>query len=238
MANDEYKLCSSCNLEKPRCDFSPDARATSGLQPACKACNNAKRLERRRADPEAARAKCREYVSRNRERVYAKNAESRARHAEKIKAQKKAAYDLVKNDPAFLAKRDAYTKSRKDIKREYDKNYRSRDPEGQKARARAWVKANPEKRAAVTRAYSARRRSQTDGGVSTRDLHEWTEAKPKVCYWCGSRCKSNYHVDHYVPLSRGGKHEIENLVIACAPCNLKKNAKDPFDFAREVGRLL
>jgi len=33
-------------------------------------------------------------------------------------------------------------------------------------------------------------------------------------------------------------HVVENLVIACMTCNLEKHAKDPFDFAREKGRLL
>ncbi|UQS94840.1 HNH restriction endonuclease [Pseudanabaena phage Pam1] len=238
MADAAYKQCASCKLEKPFAEFVRDARASTGLQPSCKACNNARRAARRRANIETVRARERAWFEQNRERVYANNAKSRERRAEAVRAGKKAYYERVKNTPEYIAKRDAYTKATKDKKREYDKRYRAQRPEKNLERATAWRKANPEKRAAVVRAYSARRRAQTDGGVSTRELHEWTMAQPKICYWCGAKCKKNYHVDHYEPLSRGGKHEIANLVIACAPCNLKKNAKDPLEFAREVGRLL
>jgi 5-methylcytosine-specific restriction endonuclease McrA len=32
-------------------------------------------------------------------------------------------------------------------------------------------------------------------------------------------------VDHVVPVSRGGKDELENLVISCRSCNSRKGAK-------------
>jgi 5-methylcytosine-specific restriction endonuclease McrA len=32
----------------------------------------------------------------------------------------------------------------------------------------------------------------------------------------------NWHIDHFVPLSRGGNHKIENLVPSCINCNMKK----------------
>lgn len=99
-------------------------------------------------------------------------------------------------------------------------------------------KRKAEKRSAIGIAYSARRRSQDAGGISTADLAKWKSAQPKCCYWCSNKRAKEYTVDHYVPLSKGGRHIIGNLVIACRPCNVRKNAKDPLDFAREVGRLL
>lgn len=101
-----------------------------------------------------------------------------------------------------------------------------------------WAMANPEKSRAIKQSYKHRRRTAEGDGIGGKDLAAWKSAQPKVCYWCGCRCARNHHVDHYVPLSKGGLHELANLVIACGPCNLKKNAKDPLDFAREVGRLL
>ena len=50
--------------------------------------------------------------------------------------------------------------------------------------------------------------------------------------------KKDYHIDHIMPLSKGGRHTISNLVVSCPTCNLQKNAKDPYQFAQERGRLL
>jgi 5-methylcytosine-specific restriction endonuclease McrA len=33
------------------------------------------------------------------------------------------------------------------------------------------------------------------------------------------------HIDHIIPVSRGGKNNLENLVLSCQSCNSKKGAK-------------
>jgi len=35
----------------------------------------------------------------------------------------------------------------------------------------------------------------------------------------------NYHVDHKIPLALGGTNDLDNLTIACPPCNLSKGIK-------------
>ena len=42
------------------------------------------------------------------------------------------------------------------------------------------------------------------------------------------------HVDHIIPLSKGGKHIPSNLAVACDKCNEHKHSKLPY----EVGVLL
>jgi 5-methylcytosine-specific restriction endonuclease McrA len=39
------------------------------------------------------------------------------------------------------------------------------------------------------------------------------------CQYCGSNAES---IDHVVPRSRGGRHEWDNVVAACRPCNTRK----------------
>ena len=239
MAAVSSKPCSRCGVEKPAADFSPDRRASTGLQPACRQCDAAASKVRRVANLERIRQRERDYYLHNKERVHANNRLSRARHPEKVKAGKKAWYEAVKDRPEFKARLREHTEANKEWKREYDREYRKRQgPEVQLERSRKWRAANPEKRAAIVHSYTARRRAQTKGGVSTTALAAWAKAARKVCYWCRTKCARGYHIDHYTPLSKGGAHELANLVIACGPCNLKKNAKDPLDFAREVGRLL
>jgi len=51
-----------------------------------------------------------------------------------------------------------------------------------------------------------------------------------VCQYCGS--SERLHVDHEVPLSRGGTNLFENLVTACGPCNQSKGPKLLSDWRR------
>jgi 5-methylcytosine-specific restriction endonuclease McrA len=122
-------------------------------------------------------------------------------------------------------------------KSSYDQVYRARYPEKYRQKARQWVKENPEKRRAIMFSYTARRRAKEKQGDSTAAIRKWIKSAKKVCYWCEVKCSREYHVDHYHPLSKGGRHEVSNLVIACPRCNLKKNARDPFMFAAMMGRL-
>jgi 5-methylcytosine-specific restriction protein A len=46
------------------------------------------------------------------------------------------------------------------------------------------------------------------------------------CYWCDSILTVLIRtIDHVVPLTRGGKHEPENLVACCSNCNRSKKNK-------------
>lgn len=106
------------------------------------------------------------------------------------------------------------------------------------ALARENTLQNPERVRLTARAVQGRRRAIQRAGVSPSAQVAWTKRQKKVCHWCGKRCAKDFHIDHIIPLSKGGAHELRNLCIACPPCNLRKSAKDPIDFAREIGKLL
>lgn len=135
---------------------------------------------------------------------------------------------------AYDARYGAANKSRI---RERQRRYHERTSERRLETARAWASRNKEKVRATKMAYKARRRQQELGGDPTALICAWERATKKVCHWCGVKCPKLYHVDHYVPLAKGGKHEVRNLVIACRKCNLKKSARDPYEFAATMGRL-
>lgn len=154
----------------------------------------------------------------------------------------RAAQDYAaRGGAAFKARKQEYDKKRNAAMVEALRDYHARTyPARRQAKiayATAYWKAHPDKARATKRAYRHRRRSLERQGVTGPELSAWCEAQVKQCYWCGSKCADSYHIDHYEPLSKGGKHELANLRIACPPCNYRKHAKDPLDFAREVGRL-
>lgn len=52
------------------------------------------------------------------------------------------------------------------------------------------------------------------------------------CQWCKRKVKrtgvavdGQAHLDHVIPLSRGGDHTMGNVVLSCRKCNCKKSAK-------------
>ena len=43
------------------------------------------------------------------------------------------------------------------------------------------------------------------------------------CSYCGKLCKQNdIHLDHVIPISRGGGADRDNLAAACCMCNITK----------------
>lgn len=49
-----------------------------------------------------------------------------------------------------------------------------------------------------------------------------------VCAYCGA--SGVLHWEHIIPVSVGGPDNIDNMVRACAHCNLTKGARDPYQW--------
>lgn len=88
--------------------------------------------------------------------------------------------------------------------------------------------------------YLRRSRQKEHGGTHTPDdVKAILAAQKHRCAYCRADLrKVPYHVDHIVPLARGGSNARTNIQAACASCNRSKGAKDPIDFAQERGMLL
>ncbi len=86
---------------------------------------------------------------------------------------------------------------------------------------RIWNAANPDK----IRANDAKRRASIMVDVSNAPTAKQLAALMlDPCVYCG---EPSEHADHVIPLSRGGTHDIDNLVPACSKCNLSKGSKLP-----------
>lgn len=126
------------------------------------------------------------------------------------------------NKEYLLYKKKEYRQNNKDIIKDSGKKYRST------AIGRASKINNNHKR-----------RSLTKQGDVTKEQILHIQQNTKVCYWCKCSLKNiDIHIDHYVPLSKGGHHTISNLVVTCNKCNMSKHTKDPILFANSLGRLL
>jgi 5-methylcytosine-specific restriction endonuclease McrA len=101
-----------------------------------------------------------------------------------------------------------------------------------------WLAANPHKR----RTYEAKRRAlkqqSTSEHYTTEDIERLIEAQRWRCIYCGKSIRKKFHVDHIVPLSKGGDNSPRNIQLLCQTCNQRKFTRDPFRFAMSLGRLL
>ncbi len=62
----------------------------------------------------------------------------------------------------------------------------------------------------------------------------WRRAKNK-CEKCAAQLEIDVvigHVDHIIPISHGGKSEMENLQLLCVPCHEKKSRMDKKSFKK------
>jgi 5-methylcytosine-specific restriction endonuclease McrA len=162
---------------------------------------------------------------------------AKGHYAERITSTGQCTQCLRDRDARIADKRKAYFDSRKAAKAEYDRRYREKNLARCKQRQDLWRSENREKWLLGARHGGASRRAICREGMSQEEYRGWINKSRKVCYWCNVKCEDEYHVDHYIPLSKGGSHVKENLVIACKSCNLRKKDKDPFSFAAQVGRL-
>ncbi len=90
-------------------------------------------------------------------------------------------------------------------------------------------------------AYEAARRALivgvTIGNLAgIKDIYLRAKEDPKVrCYLCGKLIPLGHrHVDHIIPISKGGLHGASNLAVACDKCNWSKHNKMP----EELGLLI
>lgn len=99
---------------------------------------------------------------------------------------------------------------------------------------RKYRQNNPDK----VKEFSQRRAGRKLDKLPYGTLPKLREVQGDKCAICSTKLSGKGHLDHIVPLARGGKHEPSNLQFLCAPCNLHKSDRDPITHMQSLGRLL
>jgi 5-methylcytosine-specific restriction endonuclease McrA len=114
---------------------------------------------------------------------------------------------------------------------------RRRDSGKGAASLRAYRAKNPDK----VREFAMRRKvakSESGKSLPRGTIARIGAMQRWLCAICKTSVKRGYHLDHVMPLARGGEHAPRNLQLLCQTCNVRKSAKDPIDYMRSLGRLL
>ena len=143
------------------------------------------------------------------------------------------------------------------VNREYDnlrcKEYRDKNPEKRKKTNETYREKNREELRIANAEYSRnhpevaircqnKRRAlkKNNGGVLSKGIiDKLFKLQSGKCAYCKSDLKvTGKHLDHIMPLVKGGANSDRNVQLLCPSCNTKKGAKHPIEFARSHGLLL
>ena len=244
------RTCSVCRAKLPLAEYARDVTAPSGLDATCKGCRRAAR-NATRGDWPSASVKCsgcrkvfdaealggKRTCPACRERAKAHAAAARERDPEGVRAAERAGR---RANPAASRATD----------RRKREGYAARSPE-EVAAARLRLRPAGTKRCrACDRGLPlgdfAERSTTADGlqdecrgcrydrtarRLVRRCMARWEELDLWACAYCGHPWE---HVDHVLARSRGGSDEPENLVPACAECNLSKNDRPVVEWFTEL----
>lgn len=141
------------------------------------------------------------------------------------------------------------------------KSTRERYPDEVKARVRSWRLRNKDrineyerrryaekksyqhteagKKAMLARTRNRRALKKEVGGTHTvSDIQDIYRLQMGKCAICRKKLDESYHVDHIMPIARGGSNARSNLQLTHGSCNQKKHEKDPIDHMQSLGFLL
>ena len=135
-----------------------------------------------------------------------------------------------------IAMSAAWAKANPGRTREIARKWKAAHPARVREEKRSYHRAHPETSRRANHARRARKRNAV--GVVTRHIEDtllWAQdGKCDPKYGCGQPFTEagGHHLDHRVPLSKGGLHDDENLQLLCHACNRAKGAMMPGEWLR------
>ena len=225
------KICKVCGEDKELSMFYVKQRIGDKeyLYAHCKACDKVKRQtpEYRNKNNERQRAKRKQNPDQFREYDRLK----RLRYTPEKKLQ--AALRIKEwqaNNPDKIA---AYRP--KEVVQKYSKTYYEKHKETIKQKNLLYKKQNLDK----CREWRHNRENKMLGGaISPGIIDKLYLLQQGKCACCGYKLGQNYHLDHIVPISKGGSNTDDNVQLLRDVCNMSKSAKDPIEYMQSKGYLL
>lgn len=167
----------------------------------CSPCNKIYMAKYRAENLEKVKAGQRDYYLRNKEVVISKVKKYASENKEKVKLCNARRYDKTK-----------------DIRRKQIKKWQAENSERYKELMR------------IGCLNRIARKRNAEGKYTIKDIRKLYDTQKGLCKVCNASLLDGYHVDHMLPLSRGGDNWSTNLQLLCPTCNMQKGAQTMSEF--------
>lgn len=159
------------------------------------------------------------------------------KRAERLLFPERARANYNRYSARHRKERSAWQKSHRDIINASRRARWWKDLENSRKRQRAAGRKtyyqNHEFRKSKAVEKRARRRSLTAFNESVALFIIALRDDPEAtCTYCEKAIAGQVHIDHILPLSRGGKHSINNLCASCQTCNASKGNRTLAEWAQ------
>lgn len=172
----------------------------------CPTCQSEKRYRRKSNNeiicPDCSYRRVLAWKAKNPDRFRQLNRESARRRAHATNPKARARYKVMRADPVLWMR---YLERKRNERKLSDADRK------RQARRRAWLRA---------------------GDVTLQQLVALHISSNRQCHYCGVIVTPRFRTndprgfDHVIPLAKGGKHTISNMVVCCKPCNTAKGLKE------------
>jgi 5-methylcytosine-specific restriction endonuclease McrA len=174
----------------------------------------------RNRNPQHSKIKSKEYYYKNRESELLKR---KKYYKENSEAIKKRAMDYHWENREDIIKR----------KKIYSRIHYSENAEYYKEKNKKWKLENPGKMKSYKRIYRSTIALSKEH-FTAEDVKWLFIDQEGYCAYCNADIEENYHIDHIIPVSRGGSNGRGNIALACPSCNLRKHNKTAEEFMEVI----
>lgn len=151
----------------------------------------------------------------------ARRRETQRRYSQSERGKEKRAAWLEANAERYKElQRESYERHRDKVKQRAA-DWAAANDERRREIRQEWKRRNPD----LVREHTQRRRAQLmDAFVEPVDRRKVYLRDAGLCRICGQPVEPEaFEIDHIIPLSRGGTHEMGNVQAAHPSCNRRKN---------------
>jgi hypothetical protein len=233
------KVCTKCGETKPITKFGKSTKQKDGYNNQCKDCLYIRDSKYRKEHPEISRKSVRKWKKTHPEAAAALDLKYRIQHRSEAVARSRKYYSEHR-EARNLAQKEYYETHKEEISIRQAEYYLKHKQEVI-SRVRGYYKNHREEYRKVKLEYylthkemwvasSNNRRAGLRGvKLTTEIIKEIKMDYGGLCPYCNKKIEVG-HIDHIIPVSKGGTNARENLAWVCASCNLRKHNKSLLEF--------